>query len=99
MKLAQTIGVPVPDPLFACIEAGTGIVIEGRERSSLHKLVIGMAMKFYGYDPSVSRSPVPSRIANDLAGLGLGLTPKTIKKHLDQGSALLLANGNKKDLC
>jgi hypothetical protein len=94
---AERIGVPVPPELSARLEAGGDISIEGRERTSLHKLVIGMAVKFYGYDPSEPKSPVPSKIANDLAAFELDLTPETVRKYLRDASGQLGRNANKKD--
>jgi hypothetical protein len=71
--------------------------MDARESASLHKLIIGMATIFYDYDPSASRSPVPAKIVNDLAALGLVLTPETVRTHLREASKLLPPNTNKKD--
>lgn len=56
------------------------------ERSTLLKLVIGMAMKGYSYDPEASKSPVPKEIADDLAGLGIAITDDTVRKYLNQAA-------------
>jgi hypothetical protein len=60
-----------------------------RERASLLKLVIGMAVGGYGYDPSESRSPQPSAIASDLANCGVSLDVDTIRKWLKEAVELL----------
>jgi hypothetical protein len=59
------------------------------ERNSLLKLVIGMAVNGYKYDPSPERSPVPPEIAADLEALGIGLDADTVRKYLREGAALL----------
>jgi len=60
-----------------------------RERDSLLKLVIGMAVGGYGYDPDASRSEQPSDIATDLATNGVALDVDTVRKWLKQASELL----------
>jgi hypothetical protein len=60
-----------------------------RERESLLKLVIGMAVGGYGYDPNESRSPQPSAIASDLAKCGVSLDVDTIRKWLKEAAELL----------
>jgi hypothetical protein len=60
-----------------------------RERDSLLKLVIGMSIGGYGYDPGATRSEQPSVIATDLATNGVGLDVDTVRKWLKQASELL----------
>lgn len=60
-----------------------------REGDSLRKLIIGMAVVGYKYDPKAARSPVIPEIADDLNGLGLQLSVDTVRKHLSDASALL----------
>jgi hypothetical protein len=55
-----------------------------RERESLLKLVIGMAIGGYGYDPSAGRSDQPAAIANDLTRIGLSLDVDTVRKWLKE---------------
>jgi hypothetical protein len=55
-----------------------------RERDSLLKLIIGMAMGGYGYDPSAGRSEQPAQIATDLATAGVPLDVDTVRKWLKQ---------------
>lgn len=61
----------------------------GRERESLLKLVIGMAIKGYTYDPKAGRSVTPREIASDLEQLGLSLDEDTIRKYLNEAKELL----------
>ncbi|MEO6561662.1 MAG: hypothetical protein ABIN99_01260 [Nitrosospira sp.] len=62
----------------------------GTERDSLLKLVIGMAIKGYGYDPSsTKKSTTVSEIERDLAELGIELTDDTIRKYLKEAISKL----------
>jgi hypothetical protein len=60
-----------------------------RARDSLLKLVIGMAIAAYRYDPKATRSDKTSEIANDLAGAGVPLDVDTVRKWLRDAAELL----------
>ena len=60
-----------------------------RERNSLLKLVIGMAVGGYAYDPKRERNEAIKDIANDLDSLGIGMDVKTIRKWLREGVEIL----------
>jgi hypothetical protein len=60
-----------------------------RERESLLKLVIGMAIAGYRYDPKAERSPEVTEIANDLALAGVSLDADTVRKWLRAAAELL----------
>lgn len=60
-----------------------------REGDTLRKLVIGMAVAVYRYDPRAGRSDVPAQIASDLQELGLSVTDETVRKHLRESAELL----------
>lgn len=62
-----------------------------RERDSLLKLVIGMAMDGYGYDPNASRSPIAREIAGHLALMDLTIDEDTVRKYLTDARELLSA--------
>jgi hypothetical protein len=64
-------------------------MLSARERTSLLKLVIGMAVTGYGYDPTAQRSDQPSEIASDLALAGVPLDADTVRKWLKEGTELL----------
>ena len=68
-------------------EAGPSL--SQRERTSLLKLVIGMAMKGYGFDPNASRSGTAAEIAGDLHTSGLSLDEDTVRKYLNEAKELL----------
>lgn len=60
-----------------------------RERDSLLKLIIGMAVDGYGYVPSATRSPISTELSSALERLGLSLDPDTIRKYLNEAKDLL----------
>ena len=68
-----------------------------KEKESLLKLVIGMAIKGYGYDPSAARSGVPGEIVTDLAEVGLEIDEGTVTKYLKWGRKLVPSNINEHD--
>lgn len=60
-----------------------------REGDTLRKLVIGLAMRGYGYDPRAARNEAVAQIAGDLLELGLEVTDDTVRKYLREGAELL----------
>ena len=60
------------------------------ERNTLLKLVIGMAVKGYNYDPRATKSTTPKEIVDDLAGLGITITDDTVRKYLKQAADAVL---------
>lgn len=104
LKWMRQVDIPVPDGMAEAIE-GASIDddeepqdspmrssdegLGSRERESLLKLVIGMAVKGYGYDPKASRSDKVSEIAGDLTKLGIPLTDDTVRKYLREARDLL----------
>jgi hypothetical protein len=63
--------------------------LDPRERSTMLKMIIAMAMQGYRYDPTAERSTIPSEIESDMNLLGIGINLETIRKHLKSGSSLL----------
>lgn len=59
------------------------------ERNSLLKLVIGMAVGGYGYDPSAARSTSAPDIVADLEKAGVRLEADTVRKYLKEAAELL----------
>ena len=84
------------DKLCAAIPAEAK-PLSTRERDSLLKLVIGLAVKGYGFQPRAARSQVPSEIAGDLDQLGIGLDADTVRKYLKEGTELLPPDAVGKD--
>ena len=64
-----------------------------RERESLLKMVAGMAIRRYRYDPHAHRSVTPQAIASDLALIDLSLDADTIRRHLRQAIELVPSQG------
>ena len=60
-----------------------------RDREILLKLVIGMAVTGYKYDPTASRGPVITEIAADLELAGVSLEADTARKWLRLAADLL----------
>jgi septal ring factor EnvC (AmiA/AmiB activator) len=57
-----------------------------RQRETALKLIIGMAVTRYGYDPSVKRSDKISEIVNDLDSAGVSLDDDTVRKWLREAA-------------
>lgn len=63
--------------------------IHTKEKETLLKMIAGMAVDGYGYDPLASRSPVTKEIADMLAEKGIALDPDTVRKWLKEATELL----------
>ena len=98
------VGLEVPEDLLIAVSKVTGANydirrpwadatdepdLDNRERESLIKLVIGLAIRGYGYQPTAIRSEIPNQIRSDLNTLGLDLHPETIRRYLKEGAAIL----------
>ncbi len=70
-------------------EKGATKPLHTKERESLLKLAIGMAVVGYGHDPNAKRSSAVSEIADDLAGRGVALDADTVRKWLKEGAEYL----------
>jgi hypothetical protein len=60
-----------------------------REKDSLLKLIIGMAIGGYSYNPQAGRSGSHKEISDDLIKIGLTLSDDTVRKYLREGAELL----------
>jgi hypothetical protein len=60
-----------------------------QEKNTLLKLIAGMAIKGYCFDPVAKRNNATRDIQNDLDQLGLGLDQKTILKWLREATSLV----------
>ncbi len=63
-------------------------LLGARERESLLKLLLGMAINGYRYDPKATRSQEIKEIANDLRLANLPLDEDTVRKYLNEAKAL-----------
>ena len=81
---------------FAEIQNAPAKTIESgcsaREKESLLKLIIGLAIGGYGYDPKPSRNTKAAEMASDLARAGVPLDADTIRKWLKMAAELLPPN-------
>lgn len=64
--------------------------IGAKERASLLRLVIGMAIDGYGYDPTAAKSPIPLEIANRLALLKMPMDDDTVRKYFTEANKSVL---------
>jgi DNA repair exonuclease SbcCD ATPase subunit len=60
-----------------------------RERESLLRLIIAMAIDGYGYDPKAGRSPTAKELSDHTLRLGLPLSDDTIRSYLNEAKELL----------
>lgn len=63
--------------------------LKGKERTSLLRLVLGMAMAKYGYNPKAAKSPTAKKIASDLLEKGIKLDEDTIRKWLKESAEFM----------
>jgi hypothetical protein len=77
-------------------EPSTNEELSKKERRSLDKLILGMAIAKYKWDPNADRHPAAGRIADDLnclerdgVNLGLGLDQDTVLKYLREAKEVL----------
>ena len=68
-----------------------------RERETLLKLVIGMAMGGYGFNLTDRKNTAPKEIADDLAELGISITDDTVRKYLKQAVETVLPAKRRQD--
>ena len=58
--------------------------LHARERDSLLKLVLAMAIKGYGYDPKAHRNSTSKEIAGNSALIGISMDEDTVRKYLTE---------------
>lgn len=57
-----------------------------RERNTLLKIILGLAMDQYGYQPHAPRNATAGEIAGDLDGQGISVSEDTVRKYLNDAS-------------
>ena len=60
--------------------------IKPTERTSVRRLIIGMAIRGYGYNPKAGRNTATKEISDDLAVLGIALDVDTVRKWLQESA-------------
>lgn len=71
------------------LENDAGQTLGTRERETLLKIIVGMAIRGYSFDPNRERNNATTDILDDLAVLGLTLDPKTLRKKLSDACELI----------
>lgn len=66
--------------------------LKTRERETALKLIIGIAVDSYGYDPKAIRSPTAKEISGDLAKHGISIDEDTVRKWLKEAAEILPQN-------
>jgi hypothetical protein len=66
-----------------------------RERETLLKLVIGMAIGAYGHNPAAKKTDTVTQIVDDLARAGAPLSDETVRKYLKEAASLLSGSRHK----
>lgn len=75
--------------------AGEANELGERERGTLLKMIIGMAVAGYKYNPSDAHSPVTAEIVRDLEEAGVRVSDDTVRSKLKAGAALLPGRGKR----
>lgn len=60
-----------------------------KERESLLKITIGLAMSGHGYNPAEERSPAVREMIDDMAEFGISLSADTLRKYLREATAFV----------
>lgn len=75
--------------LAEAVKPGRTESLGGKERESALKLIMGMAIGGYAYNPNAKRNDSTADIVSDLDRKGLHLDPDTVRKWLKEGRDLL----------
>jgi hypothetical protein len=74
---------------LATLRTAAAQALGSRERESMLKLIIVMAIAGYSYDRRARRNESTREIARDLEKLGVPLSDDTVRKYLNEGAKLL----------
>jgi hypothetical protein len=91
IKWGIEVGIDVPEEL-AITPPIPAEVIPTKVRDSMLRLILGMAMKKYKFDPNKKMNSATKEIADDLAEYGLGLDEDTVRKYLKEARDLSSQN-------
>ena len=86
MNWAESLNISFPNLITSNIKQQETKIrdLSTKERNTLYKIILGMAVKGYGYDPEASKSHAPKEIEDDLAQLNINLTAETIRRYLKE---------------
>ena len=76
----ETSAKPAPDPAPK---------LNTKEKESLLKMLIAMAIDGYGFNPTEKKSPIPAEIVVHVEELGLAIDVDTVRKWLKEAASLL----------
>lgn len=82
--------VPVPQQATAAPRDDDEKPFSAKERNTLRKLVIGMAIAYHGYDHCAKRSGTATSIVSELARLDINIDADTVRKHLKEAAENVL---------
>lgn len=88
MLWAENLKIDFPN-LVTLKKSKENKVLHTRERDTLLKLIIGMAVEQYGYDPKAKRNEATAHIRSDLESCGISMDADTILNKLREASELL----------
>lgn len=71
------------------VDSNTVKELSTREKDSLLKIIITMAIDGYGFDPKSNKSPLPKELEGAIQRLGMSLSDDTIRKWLKEASNIL----------
>jgi hypothetical protein len=74
--------VPIP-------VAGQEKTLSTRERDTLYKIIIGLAVDGYGYVPKEKRSAIARDVSAKLDELGISVSDDTVRKYIKEAEQLL----------
>lgn len=60
-----------------------------RERQTLLKIIVGQAVKNYGFEPKRARNAAAGEIASDLATVGISVSEDTIRNYLNEAKEIV----------
>lgn len=63
--------------------------IHPRERNTMCRIIIGLAIDGHGYDPADKRSTVAREVSQKLDELGIPVSDDTVRKYLKEAAAML----------
>jgi hypothetical protein len=89
IEWASSVGRQLPDRMrlkTTGATSGPANELNPKERESLLKMVLGMAMAKYGFDPQAKKNSATTEIKNDLIARDLRTDDGTILKFLRQGA-------------
>jgi hypothetical protein len=84
----ENLGAASVEPGSASIQAADK-PLHTKEWESLQKMVIGLAIGGYGYDPAAKRNSTVKEIVDDMESAGINISDDTVRKFLRKGMQYL----------